>query len=132
MIVLLLAFIIGIIAFYFIARAIVNFVPKKMRIVISIIIILAYMCYIIQKNRVQSSDSQEMTNTQKAFSLISFVVLALIVGGAWGFANGAAYQLYSFPKEHSLVFHIVSLLIFIFALEILDFFRKKVLKTILK
>ena len=103
-----------------------------MKIVISIIIILAYVCYLIRKNRVQPSDSQEMTNTQKAFSLTSFVVLAFIVGGAWGFANGAAYQLYSFPKEHSLVFHIVSLLIFILALEILNFFRKKVLKTVLK
>jgi len=103
-----------------------------MEIVISIPIILAYVYYIIRKNRVQSNDSQEMTNTQKMLSFFSFVILALMLGGAWGFANGAAYKLYSFPEEHSLVFHIVSLLIFIVALEILNFFRKKALKTLLR
>lgn len=50
MIVLLLAFIIGIIVFYFIAKVIVNSVPKKMRIVISlllwlIIVFLGYKIY---------------------------------------------------------------------------------------
>ena len=79
----------------------------------------------------QSSDSQEITNTQKALSFFSFLVLALIVSGAWGFAYGAAYQLYSFPKENSLVFHIASLLVFIFVLEILYIFRKRALKNIL-
>jgi energy-converting hydrogenase Eha subunit H len=103
-----------------------------MEIIISIPIILAYIYYIIRKKRVQPTDSQEMTNTQKALSFFSFVILAFILGGAWGFANGAAYKLYSFPKEHSLVFHLASLLIFIVALEILDFFKIKALKTILK
>ena len=103
-----------------------------MEIVVSIPIILVYVYYIIRKSRVHSSDSQEITKTQKALSFFSFVVLALIVGGVWGFAYGTAYQLYSFPKEHSLVFHISSLLIFICALEIMDIFRKKALKNILK
>ena len=76
-----------------------------MEIVISIPIILAYVYYTIRKNRVQSSDLQEMTNAQKALSFSSIVVLAFMLGGAWGFASGAAYQLYSFPKEHSFVVH---------------------------
>ncbi len=47
MIVILIAFIVGIIAFYFIAKAIVNFVPKKIRTLISILlwVIIAFLGY---------------------------------------------------------------------------------------
>jgi len=103
-----------------------------MKFIIPTIIILAYLYNDFRKKHVRSSDSQEMTKTQKMLSVSSFVILALIVSGVWGFVYGAAYQLYSFPKEHSFVFHIASLLIFIVVLEIMDFFRKKALKNILK
>ena len=96
--------------------------------VIYIIIALFYFYYIIRRENYQPWKRQDSTKAKKALSFVSCIVLVLMLGGAWGFALGAAYKLYSFPKEHSFIFNITSLLILIVALELMDFIRIKLLK----